>query len=252
MNKFAIGLGLGKNSYFKSHNPSIAELEKQYKKIKKLLKDKSSPEEIYQLVVYVAGHGTTDKEKQQILLNSSDPSKVAFNIQAKLSLMAKTNENIRVLGIFDLCRVSIKDIPVLCEIGTGKVTAKAKGRGVGDGEMDGDYTVDRKARYFHVQSCQPGGIAPDSDKFTKMILKFAKTCISKEGHILTPRNWSESGAFRWTNSFVGGAPWQMIYEPVDDDKSNYDMDEYEQQFDDLSDCGEDDLSEEEDFMNNSF
>ena len=116
-------------------------LKKTYMTLLKLSRKLSGEGKPHVIFVYIGGHGATQSEKQIYLLNSETPNGAMFQIEYKLRYLTNDPTSCaRIFGVFDCCRVPLKNMPGL-----------TSGRGVGGMDSEGEETEeDAPNKYFHL------------------------------------------------------------------------------------------------------
>ena len=195
----ADNLGVPQENRFIDINPTFKKLKTSYKDVMKLSRKLTNDGKPHVIFVYAGGHGATDNEQQLFLLNSNDPSQAYFHLEYKLRVMVADILTLaRIFGVFDCCRVPLKNLPGL-----------AAGRG--GGNQGGD-TIEEEEddpnKYFHIQACGPGGIAAADGGFAKRLLDCCIKFSQKE---------PEKGFMSWPSDFsrVKWKPGEMHTEGGD-------------------------------------
>ena len=110
--------------------------------------------------MYAGGHGASSSEKQLFLLNSEDPKYAFFHLEYKLRFIVEDSLSLaRIFAVYDCCRISLRNL-------------KGLANGRGNWNMDEDSIEDDEdtpIKYFHIQSCGPGGIAQADGGFAKKL-----------------------------------------------------------------------------------
>ena len=137
----ADSLGIPKERRFINISPKLEDLKASYKEILKISRKLTQDEKPHVIFVYAGGHGATDNEQQIFLLNSNNPKNAYFHLEYKLRFMVADLLTLaRVFGVFDCCRVPMKNLRGLSD-----------GRGFG---LDGGDTIEEEDealnKYFHI------------------------------------------------------------------------------------------------------
>lgn len=136
-------------------NPSHDELNSIFKEMQKQLRANAKNGEKTLIQVYFAGHGHIQDGLTNVLLNSSNPKKVTFNLEARLRTLA-TIEGSYVIGVLDNCREMLNVTDEVRKIGE----ATGKTRGVTGAEAKAAPPKLDESRYrncFITFGCKAGG-----------------------------------------------------------------------------------------------
>ena len=111
----------------------------------------------------------------------------------------------RVFAMFDCCRIMLDRIPGLY--------ATTIGKGVAEREAESEEEEETCNRYFHIQACGPGGIAPADAGFAELLLKRSVKYAQRKpaGLVSFPTDWQNSN---WDKGGIfsnGGMPYQVKF-----------------------------------------
>ena len=139
---FARGVGVPDENIWRYDGTNLETVKAKYNEILKKTKELTALGEEHTLFVYVGGHGISHNEKQLYLFNTDDKHKAFFPIEQKLRYLQRDQgSKIKVMAIYDCCRVPLAGIKGL--EGTGR------GEGQGDSD-DGEEHELQPCRYFHI------------------------------------------------------------------------------------------------------